>query len=155
MKLHTRILLGLVGGVAIGALARVRGADLLWNVVIRLEPIGDAFIRLVSMVVLPLVIASLFVGIASLGDIRRLGRIGGKTLAYLGGTTLVAASIGLVVAELFRVGTGIDADTRADLLRETAGGIDPTMHAPTLVHSLLAMIPSNPFASAAQGGCCQ
>jgi Na+/H+-dicarboxylate symporter len=152
MKLHTRILGGLVAGIAIGALARVRGADMLWNVVTGLEPLGKAFIALVSMVVLPLVIASLFVGIASLGDIRRLGRIGGKTLAYFAGSTLIAAIIGLVVAELFRVGTSIDAATRADLIREAGASADPSMlRIPTVVQTLLGMIPSNPFASAAQG----
>jgi Na+/H+-dicarboxylate symporter len=151
MKLHTRIVVGLVAGIAIGGIARMRGAEALWNVVTALEPIGTAFIRLVSMVVMPLVVASLFVGIASLGDIRRLGRIGGRTLIYFGGSTLVAAIIGLAVAEAFRVGTGIDAVTRANLIRDSAGGDVAAAHAPTLVQSLLGMIPSNPFASAAQG----
>ncbi len=151
MKLHTRILIGLVGGIAIGALARMHGADTLWNVVTGLEPLGKAFIALVSMVVLPLVVASLFVGIASLGDVRRLGRIGGRTLLYFAGTTLIAAVIGLLVAEAFAVGTGVDAATQAELIRAATGGDFAQAHAPGLVQSLLQMIPSNAFASAAQG----
>jgi proton glutamate symport protein len=151
MKLHTRIVAGLTAGIALGALARIRGASAIWNVVVAVEPVGKAFISLISMVVLPLVIASLFVGIAALGDIRRLGRIGGRTLAYFGGSTLLAAIIGLLVAEAFQVGAGIDAATRADLIRESAGGVSSAIQAPGLVQSLLAMIPSNPFASAAAG----
>ena len=69
MKLHTRILIGLAAGVTIGAAARRVPA--LAAIVEWLEPAGTIFIRLITMVVLPLVIASLFVGVTSLGDIRR------------------------------------------------------------------------------------
>ena len=106
MKLHTRILIGLAAGVAIGAAARsvpALAAGVEW-----LEPAGTIFIRLITMVVLPLVIASLFVGVTSLGDIRRLGRIGGRTLAYFLITTVLAAIIGMAVALVARVGTGLD-----------------------------------------------
>ena len=81
MKLHTRIIVGLVAGAAIGGAAR--HLEPLAHVIDWLEPVGTIFIRLITMVVVPLVIASLFVGVASLGDIRRLGRIGGRTLRVL------------------------------------------------------------------------
>ena len=98
MKLHTRILAGLVAGVAVGVAARSIPA--LAAVVTWIEPAGLIFIRLITMVVLPLVMASLFVGVTSLGDMRRLGRIGGRTLAYFLITTLLAAVIGTTVAVL-------------------------------------------------------
>jgi DAACS family dicarboxylate/amino acid:cation (Na+ or H+) symporter len=104
------------------------------------------------MVVVPLVIASLFVGVTSLGDVRRLSRIGGKTLLYFAATTIVAAAIGLIVALVLNVGSGVDAATRAGLT--TSGPIADatgTGAVPTLVQTLLGMIPANPFASAAQG----
>jgi len=152
MKLHTQILTGLVAGAAVGGVAKLPGAEALLRVVLALEPIGTAFIRLVSMVVVPLVIASLFVGVTSLGDVRRLGRIGGKTLVYFAATTLVAAAIGLAVALLLNVGGGVDATTRAGLLAPGQGlGAEKTGALPTLVQTLLAMIPANPFAAAAQG----
>jgi Na+/H+-dicarboxylate symporter len=152
MKLHTQILSGLAVGAGLGALAKLPGAEPLLRGVLAVEPVGTAFIRLVSMVVVPLVIASLFVGVTSLGDVRRLGRIGGKTLLYFAATTLLAAAIGLLVAKLLDVGGGLDAAARDALIapfQDQAGQArGPT---PTLVQTLLAMIPANPFAAAAQG----
>src|SRR3954463_16593994 len=97
MKLHTRILAGLAGGALIGALARPLGVA---AAVVALEPIGTAFIQLVTMVVVPLVVGSVFVGVTSLGDVRRLGVIGRRTLSYFLITTLLAAVIGLAAGLL-------------------------------------------------------
>ena len=116
MKLHTRILLGLGAGIAIGGIAKLPGADVLSRAILAIEPIGTVFIRLITMVVVPLVVASLFVGVASLGDVRRLGRIGGKTLAYFAATTLIAATIGLVIALVAQLGAGLDASVRDALV---------------------------------------
>ncbi|HEY3935415.1 MAG TPA: dicarboxylate/amino acid:cation symporter [Gemmatimonadales bacterium] len=149
MKLHARILAGLVAGVAIGALARSPGAEWLEHAIVATEPIGTAFIRLVSMVVIPLVVASLFTGVASLGDVRRLGRIGGKTLLFFAVSTVCAAAIGLVVAMAFGVGTGVSAPMPGTIPHP--GSTLPGVAVPSLIESLLAMIPSNPIASAAQG----
>ena len=77
MQLHTKILIGLVAGAIIGAIAEQLGVGQ-WLVV--LEPFGQAFIRLLIMIVIPLVMASLIIGTASLGDLKKLGRIGIKTL---------------------------------------------------------------------------
>ena len=141
MKLQTKIFVGLLGGAAVGAASRIAGADSLRGALTSLEPVGVAFIRLVTMVVVPLVIASLFVGVASLGDIRRLGRIGGKTLGYFLGTTFIGAILGAVVALIGLHGEPLAASERT-------GTLAPT-ETPTLVQTLLAMVPQNPFASAA------
>jgi Na+/H+-dicarboxylate symporter len=153
MKLQTKIFIGLVTGVLIGIVARIPGADALRRAVLALEPLGTMFIRLLTMTIVPLIVASLFVGVASLGDVRRLGRIGGKTLAWFAGSTLVAATIGLVAALTARLGEGLDAATRDSLTTqfEQHGTAAAQMTAPTLTQTLLAMIPSNPFAAAAQG----
>ena len=158
MKLEKKILIGLIAGIAIGGLSRAPGMHWLQPALGAIEPLGTVFIRLITMVVVPLVIASVFVGVASLGDIRSLGRIGGKTLAYFVGTTLVAAVIGLVVASAARVGTGLSAVERDALVsrlgNQTAGAnaAAQAATAPTLVQTLVNMVPQNPFASAAQGG---
>jgi DAACS family dicarboxylate/amino acid:cation (Na+ or H+) symporter len=152
MKLHTRILIGLAAGVAIGAAARRVPA--LAAVVDWLEPAGIIFIRLITMVVLPLVIASLFVGVTSLGDIRRLGRIGGRTLAYFLITTVLAAIIGMTVALAARVGTGLDATVRdsiAGRFNAPASQSPAVNTVPTFVQTIVAMVPQNPIAAAAQG----
>jgi DAACS family dicarboxylate/amino acid:cation (Na+ or H+) symporter len=151
VKLHTRILIGLLAGTAVGILAKLPNAAWLQRVVLAVEPAGTAFIRLITMVMVPLVVASLFVGVAQLGDVRRLGRIGGKTLGYFLGTTFVAAVIGTAAARLLRVGE-LDASGRAALLApfQSSGATQVSAEPPTLVQTLLAMIPQNPFAAAAQ-----
>ena len=153
MKLHQKIFLGLLAGLAIGAISRLPGAEPLQRVLIACEPLGTAFIRLVTMVVIPLVVGSLFVGVASLGDVRRLGRIGGRTLAWFFVTTIVAAAIGLSIALVARVGAGVPIDdvppaataTQADTGHGTATAT------PGLGQTLVNLLPQNPIASAAQG----
>ena len=142
MKLQTRIFAGLLVGAALGALSKAAFAAPLRDGLIAIEPIGTAFIRLITMVVVPLVIGSLFTGIASLGDPRRLGRIGGRTLAYFLGTTLAGAIVGLCVARAMPFG----------LVPTLAAGKVTTIGAtPSLADALLAIIPQNPFAAAVQG----
>ena len=154
MTLERRILAGFVAGIGIGFVSRVGGAEWLNRSLVAIEPVGTAFIRLISMVVVPLVIASVFVGVASLGDARTLGRVGSKTLSYFLGTTLAAAVIGLAVASIARVGAGLPAVDRDALVSQLgpafANGAQPA--APTIAQIILNMIPQNPFASAAQGG---
>src|SRR5215510_1269052 len=150
MKLEKQILAGFVAGVAVGSLARVGGLDAFRDAVTALEPVGVAFIRLVSMVVVPLVIASVFVGVASLGDVRSLGKIGGKTLFYFLATTLAAATIGLLIALIANVGAGLSAAERAGLAQTTPGSA-PLPTPPTFVQTLISFIPQNPFAAAASG----
>jgi Na+/H+-dicarboxylate symporter len=153
MKPQTKVLAGLGAGVLIGIVARIPAAGALQRVVLALEPLGAMFIRLLTMTIVPLIVSSLFVGVASLADVRRLGRIGGKTLAWFAGSTLVAATIGLGAALAARLGEGLDPATRAALTTgfEQQGTAAAQATAPTLVQTLLAMIPSNPFAAAAQG----
>ncbi|MEP6491969.1 MAG: dicarboxylate/amino acid:cation symporter [bacterium] len=158
MKLERKILLGFALGIAAGFVSRVPGVEPVQRLLIGAEPIGTAFIRLITMVVVPLVIASVFVGVASLGNVRTLGRVGGKTLLYFLGTTLAAALIGLVVARTTRVGSGLpDADRELLMNRvanETVGAtaVAQAAASPPLSQTLISMIPQNPFASAAQGG---
>ncbi len=153
MKLQTKILVGLVAGVVVGGASRVASLGALQRVVLTLEPLGIMFIRLLTMTIVPLIVASLFTGVASLGDVRRLGRIGGKTLAWFFCSTLIASVVGLAAALSVSLGGGLDAATRDALTTQfeqhgTAAGL---VTAPTLAQTLIAMIPSNPFAAASQG----
>jgi Na+/H+-dicarboxylate symporter len=142
MKLETRIFAGLLAGVAIGAVSRLASIEPLRAALAGMEPVGVAFVRLVTMVVVPLVIASLFVGVASLGDVKRLGRIGGKTLGWFLGTTFVGALIGTTVGLI-----ALQGEPLAEA--ERAGATLATTETPTLLETVLAMVPQNPFASAA------
>ena len=142
MKLETRIFAGLLVGGALGAISKAPFATPLRDGVIAIEPAGTAFIRLITMVVVPLVIGSLFTGIASLGDPRRLGRLGGRTLVYFLGTTLAAAIVGLSVGRAMPFGV---------LPTLAAGSVTPMGAPPRLADALLAIIPQNPFGAAARG----
>jgi Na+/H+-dicarboxylate symporter len=147
VRLERKILLGFGAGVVVGLLARAPGMASFTVVASYLEPVGTVFIRLITMVVVPLVVASVFVGVASLGDIRSLGRVGAKTLTFFFGTTLVAALIGLLVATTANVGAGFSIPSQD---AATAGATTPAV--PGVVQTLINLVPQNPFAAAAQGG---
>jgi len=119
------------------------------------KPIGDAFMRLIKMVIVPLVFASLLVGVASLGDIRKLGRMGVRTLGLYMGTTAAAVSIGLAVAHLINPGSFIDERSRVALQAQfegaASGTADAAAEAPSTVENLLNIIPGNPIESLVSG----
>ena len=100
MALHNKILIGLGLGIAVGALANIAGIGWLAATLVAIEPVGTAFIRLITMIVVPLIVASILTGAASLGDLSRLGRIGGKTIVFYMMTTAVAVTLGLVLSDL-------------------------------------------------------
>ena len=153
MQLYNKILIGLVAGTTVGAVANVADIGWLRDTLIALEPVGTAFIRLITMIVIPLVIASLMVGTASLGDLRKLGRIGGKTIVYYLFTTALAVGIGLLVSNVVQPGGGVDPATRDQLAAqfesEAQGRMKIASEAPSFTDVLLGMIPRNPVRAAA------
>ena len=150
MQLHTKILIGLVAGAITGTLAEQLGVG---HWVVALEPLGQAFIRLLIMIVIPLVMASLIIGTASLGDLKKLGRIGIKTIGYYLVATALAVALGLAVATTFQPGSGLDEEVKAQLLSDYAGTnearLESMQEAPGLQDLLFNIIPRNPFASMA------
>jgi len=154
MQLYTKILVGLVAGGVVGFGANVLGLEWLVSVLVAIEPIGTAWIRAITMIVVPLVVASLLVGTTSLGDLRKVGRIGGKTLVYYMCTTAIAVSIGLVVSNVVQPGGRIDQTTRDELSAQFEGqaaeSVELAEQAPSLTETLLNMIPRNPVQAAAE-----
>ena len=150
MQLHTKILIGLVLGALAGAIAEIVGFG---HVFVALEPFGQAFIRLLIMIVIPLVMASLIIGTASLGDPKKLGRIGMKTVGYYLVATALAVAMGLFVAGALQPGSGLDEDVKAQLLQDYAGTnqerLESMQEAPGLQDILFNIIPRNPIASMA------
>jgi Na+/H+-dicarboxylate symporter len=137
------IFAGLLAGGALGAASKLPLLAPLNALLVTIEPVGTAFIRLVTMLVVPLVIGSLFTAVGSLGDIRRLGAIGGRTLSYFLITTFLAAGIGFVVGML----------APFHQLSAPTNSISPqtTATLPSVAQQLLGLIPQNPFAAASQG----
>lgn len=139
MQLSTKILVGLVAGVVVGIL--LQGAPDIANTWIK--PFGTFFLNLIKMIIVPLVLASLVVGTCGLGDIKKLGRVGGKTLAYYLLTTAFAVTLGLILANIFNVGAGftLPAEMKA------AEAVAP----PKMVDTLLNIVPTNPIKAMANG----
>ena len=117
--LHTRILIGLAAGVVAGVSvnALVGGDDprVIWIVSNITEPVGQLFLRLLLMIVVPLVFSSLVVGVAGIGDVRKLGRVGLKAFAYTFIISGISVVIGLTLANTIRPGERIDPATAAAL----------------------------------------
>ncbi len=106
------------------------------------EFLGELFIRLLMMAAIPLVVFNLLAGITSLEDVRVLGRVGGKILAYYLGTTVLALMLGIAVMRLLRPGRGLEISTEADAVATDAPGA---------VEVLLDLIPENVARALAQG----
>src|SRR5688500_2231495 len=120
--LHTRMLVGFLVGLIAGlAVHFAAGNDAEWlrwftsNVT---QPVGQVFLRLLFMLVLPLLFSALVVGVAGMGDIRSLGRVGWKTLAYTIVMSSIAVALGIVLVILFEPGTGVDPVVSQGLLAE-------------------------------------
>ena len=134
IMLWKRILGALVAGVIIGMLWGSDAASIAW--------IGDLFVRLIRMVVVPLVFVTLVSGVVSMGDPSKLGSLGVKTLAVYMSTTLAAILIGLTLAAYLQPGIGVDLSL----------AVPSSVQAPIpLSERLLSIVPSNPIAALAEG----
>ncbi|MCC7120324.1 MAG: dicarboxylate/amino acid:cation symporter [Gammaproteobacteria bacterium] len=159
MPLHTRILIGLALGALFGAFAheiRVLQAPASWFALQFAAPVGQLFLNLLLMLVVPLVFASLVVGVAGIGDLRRLGRVGAKSFVFSIVMSAISVVIGIALANGIAPGHRLDADVAA-ALREVHGAAAATQVAsaapPAAVAPLAqivdALIPKNPIASLA------
>ena len=125
------------------------------NLVDWTEWIGRLFLSMIKMVVVPLVFFSLVVGIASLGDVRKLGRMGGRTLAFFMGTTVVALVIGVGLANLIKPGKMVSAKDSAVLMSsfqgEATSKVVNAAEAPSFADQIIGIVPSNPLAALVSG----
>jgi Na+/H+-dicarboxylate symporter len=141
--LHVAIAIGLVAGLGFGLLAAATGSEFLMAIATGVAPLGTAFMNAIRMVVIPLVMAVIFSGVAKLGDPRKLGRLGGLTLAFFWGSLIPAILLGMGVMKL---GLAFTPDVTAPL---SAAQEAPQL--PGMVDFLLSLIPANPFAAATNG----
>jgi aerobic C4-dicarboxylate transport protein len=127
-SLYAQVLLGILLGVILGIVAPEKAAAM--------KPLGDGFIKLIKMLIGPIVFATITVGIARMGAMRDVGRIGFRTLVYFEVVSTLALIIGLVVVNVLQPGHGLRADPTATLPTPAAGA--PT----TTVEFLLNIIPT-------------
>lgn len=107
-SLAWQILFAMVLGILLGSYLHYHSDSRDWLVVNLLSPAGDIFIHLIKMIVVPIVISTLVVGIAGVGDAKQLGRIGAKTIIYFEVITTVAIILGITLANVFQPGAGVD-----------------------------------------------
>lgn len=120
IPLHARILLGMTLGVAAGIICQEAGIDpaVLKSISAWIKPIGDIFLRLIFMMVIPLILSALTLGVAELGDLKRIGRIGLKTLLYTLIVTGISVIIGITAVQVFRPGDSISIEEREKLIAQ-------------------------------------
>jgi proton glutamate symport protein len=144
----------LLAGLAVGVLAADGRWPALAGVLSRLEPVGTLWINLIRMVVVPLVMAALISGVLSLGGIRRLGRLGVRTLAFFWGTTFVAIAFGLVLSLVVMPLAALPPETAAELRGAASSAsqvvqqVPPT---PSVAQFFVDLVPTNPIKAAAEG----
>jgi len=111
MPLHLKVMIGFVLGAAVGLLVHFQAGDAAWvqnTITYIAKPFGQIFLNLLFMLVVPLMFSALVLGVAELGDIASLGRLGGRTLIYTAGMTAAAVAIGLVMVNLMQPGQHLD-----------------------------------------------
>lgn len=158
LPLHTRMLIGFTVGLVAGLIVNLTaGADAPWVVALTTyvtQPVGQIFLRLLFMLVIPLLFAALTVGVSEMGDIGSLGRVGWKTLAFTVLISSIAVVIGLVLVNLFQPGRGVDPAVARELLAGGASGarsiIESAPSNLTGPAAVVELVPSNVFTAAAE-----
>jgi proton glutamate symport protein len=155
MRSHIWMAVGLAAGLVLGLAAALTRRPELLAVTQWLRPFGTLFLNLLSMIVIPLVVAALFAGVAGLGDLRRVGRLGARTLGFFGATTIAAIMIGFVVGALILPFAAVTPAQQAALREATRS--DPAFvrnaaeQIPTGARFIVELIPANPLRAAVDG----
>lgn len=150
ISLQWQMLIGFLVGLVLGLIANATVSDAAWVEWVSTYitgPIGQIFLRLIFMMVIPLLISALIVGIAEMGDIGALKRVGLKTLAFTVIVSGVAVVLALAVTNYFQPGVGVDQAQARQMLEDARQGagaiISGQADKPTGVEAVLAIIPSN------------
>ena len=157
MALHTKMLIGFVFGLVAGLIVhRFIGGDGDWVQLLMTwvtQPVGKIFLRLLFMLVIPLLFSALVVGVAEMGDIRSLGRVGWKTLGYTVVVSSIAVVIGITLVNLFHPGAGVDPEVARQLLSDASENAQKIAASGALQGSgidlVLNIVPTNVIRAAA------
>ncbi|MEK4920616.1 cation:dicarboxylase symporter family transporter [Cytobacillus sp. FSL R5-0569] len=146
MSLATQILIGLILGIVIGGI--FYGNETAQSF---LQPFGDLFIRLIKMIVVPIVLSTIIVAIAGVGDIKSVGKLGGKSLFYFIGMTMVAIAVGLISANIFQPGAGLDMESLEQ--NDISGYVETNeeQEGKSIADTLLHIVPTNPVQAMVEG----
>lgn len=141
-SLYFKVIVGIIVGIALGAFYPSLGEQM--------KPLGDAFIKLIKMVIAPIIFFTVVTGIAGIGDMRKLGRVGIKAFVYFEVVTTLALVIGLVVVKIVQPGVGINATTESLNAGDTAKYVEKAKEMGVVDH-LLHIIPDSIVGAFAAG----
>lgn len=140
-SLTTQVILGILLGITIGFIFPEFGAQL--------KVIADIFIKLVKMVIAPIIFLTIVIGIAGMGDLKKVGKIGGKALLYFEIVSTIALAIGIIVANVIKAGKGVDAEAGQGDISKYTKAAEETSHG--FMDFVLSIIPDS-FIGAFAGG---
>lgn len=157
IPLHTKIIIGLILGLIFGLVVIKTNIPNSFTLDY-IKPIGTIFINSLKMIAVPLVFASLIVGVSNLGDISKLSRIGGKTIGTYLITTVIAISIGLILVNIFEPGKSLPVETRENLMKLYEGDAGSRvstaaeLQKQSPLQPLVDIVPQNVFQAATDNG---
>ncbi len=150
-KLHWQIIIGLILGLIWGLIASLTGlVDFTTEYI---QPVGTIFINLLKLIAVPLVLASLVVGVTNLNDIAKLSRMGLKTIGFYVVTTIFAITIGLTVVNLMQPGDALPKETQQTLMSNYQQNLEGSSEEAevvqdrTLLDFVVDIVPQNVFAA--------
>jgi len=150
LELQWQMLIGFLIGLAAGLVAYTTSRDAAWVEILTTyvtQPIGQIFLRLLFMLVIPLLFSALVVGISEMGEVRSLKRVGLRTLAYTVIVSSIAVAVSLAVVNLLKPGAGVDRAAADEMLAESSGRAGEIVQAgreqPTGIDAFVSIIPQN------------
>ncbi|RDW16663.1 cation:dicarboxylate symporter family transporter [Oceanobacillus chungangensis] len=146
LSLANQIFIGLILGIIVGGI--FYGSETAQSV---LQPFGDLFIRLIKMIVVPIVLSTIIVAIAGVGDLKSVGKLGGKSLTYFISMTLVAIGVGLIAGNVFQPGAGLNMESLEQ--GDISGYVETSeeQEGKTIADTLLHIVPTNPVQAMVEG----
>lgn len=146
LSLASQIFIGLILGIIVGAIfyGSVTAQSYL-------QPLGDIFLRLIKMIVVPIVFSSIVVAIAGVGDLKSVGKLGGKSLFYFIVVTMIAIGVGLVSANIFQPGAGLNMNELEKSDISSYVKTTESQEGKSFIETLVHIVPSNPFQAMVEG----
>lgn len=146
LSLATQIFIGLLVGIIVGAIFYGNTTAQEY-----LQPIGDIFLRLIKMIVVPIVVASIVVAVAGVGDLKSVGKIGGKAILYFEIVTTIAIIVGIIAANVIQPGAGVNMSELSQT--DISSYVDTAEHKEEagFIETIVNIVPTNPIAAIVNG----
>lgn len=146
LSLASQIFIGLILGIIVGAI--FYGSESAQNF---LQPFGDIFLRMIKMIVVPIIVSSLIVAVAGVGDLKSVGKLGAKSISYFVVVTMVAIAVGLISANIIQPGVGVNMDKLEQTDISTYVDTAETKQHESFVDTIVHIVPSNPVKAMVEG----